>query len=638
MTVDLLLIGCPASWRERIGEAAARTSRSWPPASDPAIEPAVVVIGPEAERPVVLARSITRDLGRVAILLTSPPSEVESLRSMLAITPLVSPHTTVVPLPHPDEPPEELAAAIQHARRLALHARQMAAAEQQRIAASRSDARAAPSATESEAPDTARERLYALIAESTDDAVFSVTLDGRVTSWNPAAERLYGRSEAEMIGARFEPLVEASAREEHRQLMRRAAWGESSRGITTRHRTAAGRTLLIALTVSPIRARGERVVGVSAIARDIGREAELEARHSAIITSAFDAILTMDAAGRVVEFNPAAQAMFGYDEQDALGRPLAELIIPERFREGHRAGVQRLLAGGSSTVLGRRLEVSALRHDGTEFPVELVIARLEGTQSVLFTGFLRDLTELRRAQDELRHTIRTLERSNRDLEQFAYVASHDLQEPLRMVSSFMQLLQADYADQLDATAAEYIAFATDGATRMKKLIDGLLAYSRVDTRGQRPTPTDVQEVLDEAVAGLRLRMDAEQAVVEASDLPVVLADPGQLLQVFQNLVANALKFRGPAPPRINVSARPTGGFWEITVQDNGIGFEPEHAERIFSMFQRLHARGEYEGHGIGLSIAQRIVDRHGGRMWATSVPGQGSCFHLTLPCAEARPP
>jgi len=595
--------------------------------------PLVALIGPNVERPVSVARSITRAYGKITILVASLAEQVGSLRDALSITPLISPHTTVVELEHPDKPPKTIAAAISGARRLERHTRELAAAERLR-SNTRTGSAQRGGAVGGGSQYATRERLYALIAESTDDAIFSMTLDGRVTGWNPAAESMYGCPESDMLGASFEPMVEASALEEHRATMARVAQGEVGCRLRTRHRTSDGKTALVALTLSPIRDGHESVAGVSAIARDITRAAELEARHAAIVASAFDAILTMDARGDVVEFNPAAQSLFGYTEREALGKPLAELIIPARLRERHRAGLERHLAGERGSVLGKRVELPAMRRDGSEFPAEIVVARLEGTDSVLFTGFLRDLTELRRAQHDLEETIRVLERSNRDLEQFAYAASHDMQEPLRMVSSFMRLLAADYGGQLDTKAVEYIKYANDGASRMKKIIDGLLTYSRIDTRGEVAGRINAQDAFDATVATLRLRIESEGAQVVGLDLPAVLADEVQLSQVFQNLISNALKFRREAPPQIMVQAHEAGQLWEFRVTDNGIGFDPSDAERIFSMFQRLNLRGQFDGDGIGLAIARRVVERHGGAMWATSTPGVGSCFHFTLP----RPP
>ncbi|MCX5892112.1 MAG: ATP-binding protein, partial [Deltaproteobacteria bacterium] len=227
-----------------------------------------------------------------------------------------------------------------------------------------------------------------------------------------------------------------------------------------------------------------------------------------------------------------------------------------------------------------------------------------------------------------------LARSNGELEQFAYVASHDLQEPLRMVASFTQLLAKRYQGKLDQNADEFIAFAVDGATRMQQLINDLLAYSRVGTRGKPPAPTDLTEVLNNALANLHEAIKESGAVVTHDPLPVVSGDQVQLTQLFQNLLANAIKFRSGETPRIHVSVQVREGNWLLSVQDNGIGVAPEHQERIFAIFQRLHGRGDYPGTGIGLAICKKIVERHGGRIWMESAPGRGAIFYFNIPGRE----
>ena len=224
-----------------------------------------------------------------------------------------------------------------------------------------------------------------------------------------------------------------------------------------------------------------------------------------------------------------------------------------------------------------------------------------------------------------------LERSNKDLEQFASVASHDLQEPLRMVSSYMQLLAQRYEGQLDDKARKFIRYAVDGALRMQTLINDLLAYSRVGSRAKPPQPTDSHAALGEALGNLAATIRENGAIVTNDDLPTVTADPTQLVQVFQNLLANAIKFRQAATPRVHVSARDDGRDWVFSVRDNGIGIDAKHAERAFVIFQRLHTREEYPGTGIGLAVCKRIVEQHGGRIWFASVPGDGTTFFFTIP-------
>ena len=243
--------------------------------------------------------------------------------------------------------------------------------------------------------------------------------------------------------------------------------------------------------------------------------------------------------------------------------------------------------------------------------------------------------ELRRAHDELAKKAEELERSNAELEQFAYVASHDLQEPLRMVSSYTQLLAKRYKDQLPAEAQEFMHFTVDGAARMKQLIEDLLAYSRVGTKGKELVPVSLEAPLKRALTNLRTAIEESGATVSAEALPTVDADEVQLAQVFQNLIGNALKFRGKAAPRIHVGATAQAGEWQISIADNGIGIEPQYFERIFMLFQRLHTMGEYPGTGIGLAICKKIVERHGGHIWVESRPGEGATFGFTLARPEA---
>jgi signal transduction histidine kinase len=255
-----------------------------------------------------------------------------------------------------------------------------------------------------------------------------------------------------------------------------------------------------------------------------------------------------------------------------------------------------------------------------------ILACLVG--GLVASGFLRKQHE---SEDALRERTVDLERSNRELEQFAYVASHDLQEPLRMVSGYMQLMKRRYGGKLDSDADDFIGFAVDGANRMQTLIEDLLAFSRVGTRGKPLTPTDCETLLSQTLSNLKVSIDDSGAVITHDSLPTVMADGSQLAQVFQNLIGNAIKFRGDAPPRVHISAEQRGGEWVFSVTDNGIGISPEFFDRIFEIFQRLHGRDEYSGTGIGLAVCKKILERHGGRMWVESEMGKGSTFHFTIP-------
>ncbi len=258
-------------------------------------------------------------------------------------------------------------------------------------------------------------------------------------------------------------------------------------------------------------------------------------------------------------------------------------------------------------------------------------------QQLLLTGerLAAEAEDHRRTARELARRTEEMERSNKDLQQFAYVASHDLQEPLRMVSSYVQLLQRRYQGRLDGDADDFIGFAVDGATRMQHMIQDLLAYSRVNTHGHPLSSTDVGEVLNQVVTNLRLAIDESGARITHESMPVIEGDATQLVQLFQNLIANAIKFRGALAPQIHVCAERETARWVFSVRDNGIGIDPEFADRIFTIFQRLHTRQDYPGTGIGLAICKRIVERHGGSIWVKSAPGEGSTFYFTLPAGDS---
>src|SRR5262245_34379065 len=359
-----------------------------------------------------------------------------------------------------------------------------------------------------------------------------------------------------------------------------------------------------------------------------------ETRTRLIVDTAYDAFIAIDTEGRITDWNRQAEVTFGWSRQEAIGRLLADTVIPESYREAHWQGLKRYLTTGIARVLNKRLEMTALNRDGKEFPVELTITPVQLGTTCLFNAFLRDITERKQAEEDLKRTTEELTRSNRELEQFAYIASHDLQEPLRMVAGSTQLLARDYKDKLDSLATEYIGFAVEGAKRMQMLINQLLNYSRVGAQRKPFEPVDCQKIYEAAVANLKIAIAESRAALTHDPLPTVMGDNVQLLQVFQNLLANAIKFQRREHPQIHVCAEQKDGQWEFAVRDNGIGIDPKHHERLFGIFQRLHSREKYSGTGIGLAICKKIVEQHGGRIWVESAPGKGSTFYFTIPLAN----
>jgi len=352
-----------------------------------------------------------------------------------------------------------------------------------------------------------------------------------------------------------------------------------------------------------------------------------EVRYRRLFEAAKDGILILDAeTGLVVDVNPFLIEMLGYSHEVFLGKKVWELgflkdIIANQanFEELQQKEYLRYDDLPLETAYGRRIEV------------EFVSNVYQVNHGKVVQCNIRDITEHKQMDSKLKSTIEDLQRSNKELEQFAYVASHDLQEPLRMVASYTQLLAERYENQLDDKAQKFIHYAVDGAVRMQLLINDLLAYSRIGTRGKPLEPVDANGVLGNAIRNLTMNIDEAKALITHDELPEVRADAAQLAQLFQNLIGNAVKFHGAEKPHIHLSASDEGPEWLFSIKDNGIGIEQQYADKVFVIFQRLHTREEYPGSGIGLAICKKIVERHGGRIWFTSELGKGATFYFTIP-------
>ena len=339
-----------------------------------------------------------------------------------------------------------------------------------------------------------------------------------------------------------------------------------------------------------------------------------------IIRSMHDILIVVDHNAKIAMVNRATTDLLGYDQDELIGTPFWGILAQD-------------LSGVVNDIMIGNVEKVYLAKDGSKVPVSVsgsVIRDKDGRiQGIVCVA--QDITERKRMEAALARRSEELARSNVELEQFAYVASHDLREPLRMVISFLQLLSRRYSGELGDDADEFISFAVDGATRMEGLIEGLLEYSRVSTQGKSYEAVDFEGVFEKALTNLTVALEEADAEVTHDPLPTLKADDVQLGQLLQNLIGNAVKFRGEDAPRVHIGAEEKDEEWLFSVSDNGIGMDPESRDRVFEIFQRLVAREDYEGTGIGLSVCKKIVERRGGRIWVESALGEGSTFYFTVP-------
>jgi PAS domain S-box-containing protein len=362
-----------------------------------------------------------------------------------------------------------------------------------------------------------------------------------------------------------------------------------------------------------------------------------ESRLRAIMSSASEAIVMADEDTRIVAWNGAAETMFGYRADEVMGKPVT-MLMPARYDERQEFSRQRLVGRAEGAIDGSSFEAFGCRKNGEEFPIDLSVSTWSDDERRWYGAIVRDISarkaqeeELRRAQAQLQDRAAELERSNADLAQFAYVASHDLSEPLRVVEGYIDLLHRRYAGQLDENADQFIGHALAGVDRMQRLIRDLLAYSRAGQGSAELVEVDVSDLVAGVLTVLDRRIAETRAEVLVGELPRVLANPTQLDQVLQNLLSNALKFADGEAPRVELSAAREAEGWRFAVRDNGPGIPRVDRERVFKMFERLHEQGPAAGSGIGLAICNRIVERRGGRIWVEAAPGRGSVFSFTIP-------
>jgi PAS domain S-box-containing protein len=486
------------------------------------------------------------------------------------------------------------------------------------------------------------EGRYRGLLEAAPDAMVVVNQAGEIVLLNVQAEKQFGYSRDELVGQKVKNIIpEGFAERLIADDLRSAADAleqQIGTGIELLARRKNGSEFPIEIMLSPLES-AEGILVTAAIRNITTRKdaethlAQMEGRYRGLLEAAPDAMVVVNKAGEIVLLNVQAENQFGYHRDELVGQKMTN-IVPEGFAERLIADALRSSEDALAQQIGTGIELTGRRKNRSEFPIEIMLSPLESAEGILVTAAIRDISKRKMAEADLLHKVEELNRSNVELGQFAYIASHDLQEPLRMVASYTQLLSRRYKGKLDADADEFIAFAVDGAGRMQRLIQDLLAYSRVGTKGKDFLNISSEDALQQALVNLRGAIQDSGAQITHDPLPPVLADETQLIQLFQNLVGNAIKYQIPAVsgvPRVHITASRIGEKqWTFAVQDNGMGIDSQYFDRIFGMFQRLHKREEYAGTGIGLAICKKIVERHGGTISVESQPGQGSTFRFAL--------
>jgi PAS domain S-box-containing protein len=352
--------------------------------------------------------------------------------------------------------------------------------------------------------------------------------------------------------------------------------------------------------------------------------------YKAVFDSAPDGVIITDQQGTILLVNNQVEKLFGYTKDELIDQKI-ELVIPKRLHSRHIDQRSGYTSNPSARKMGATKELWASRKDGSEFAVEISLSPIKLENKTLISAAIRDVTDKKKAESEIAAQNKKLQLQNKELEQFTYLASHDLQEPLRTLISFSHLIKEEYADKLDEEFNQYVDFIYESSNRMQDLVKGLMDYSRIG-KVKKIATIDCNKVIDEVLSDMSMVIKEKNAKITVTKLPEILGYPTEIRLIFQNLISNSLKFTKEGNiPEININAKEVNDDWHFSIQDNGIGIDEKNLSKIFKIFRRLHNRNEYEGTGIGLSHCEKIIDLHGGKIWVDSKLGEASVFNFTIP-------
>jgi PAS domain S-box-containing protein len=474
------------------------------------------------------------------------------------------------------------------------------------------------------------ELTFQLIVESSPNSIVLVNKEGKIAYVNNQTEKLFGYSRSELIGRMVEMLLPKRYSDRHPDYRKLFFDSPSVRSM------GAGRELFalrkdntefpIEIGLNPVITVEGTLVLASII--DITERKKAEERVRLVVESAPNAMVLVSASGTITLVNRQTEMLFGYDRSELVGNKL-EMLIPERFRQNHPSHRGSFFQRPQTRAMGAGRDLFARKKDGTEIQVEIGLNPIETPEGQVVLASIIDITERKLQEANAKKQV-ALEIRNKELEQFAYLASHDLQEPLRTVSNYIQLLEEDCADEFSAETRQYLQ-AIEGATRrMSVLVKALLDFSRLG-RNKRLVKIDCNQLIKDVVDDMQTTIRQSNAEINLPTMPHLFVYEAEMRQLFQNLFSNAIKFQSQGNrPLIDVGVKQFGNKWHFSVSDNGIGIAPAHFARIFDIFQRLHTVDEYDGNGIGLANCKKIVELHGGEIWVESKEGKGSSFHFTI--------